>query len=100
MPNPASRYSRDLSIVARKIGSGFILVPIRQNVADLQYIYALNEAGSRVWELMGKGQTTAEIVSSLIQEYEVDPRKAEADVDEFLSQMVDIGAIAEDSPER
>jgi len=36
-----SRYEKDSMMVARKIDNELILVPIRQNVGDLQCIYTL-----------------------------------------------------------
>lgn len=39
-------YQRDKSIVSRTIEEEVILVPIRQNVGDLESIYTLNEVGA------------------------------------------------------
>ena len=45
-------YKKSDSIVSRKIADEFILVPIRQNVGDMESIYALNETSARIWELI------------------------------------------------
>ncbi|MFC2071723.1 PqqD family protein [Chloroflexota bacterium] len=89
-------YHKDSSMVARKIANEVILVPIRQNVGDLQYIYTLNEVGARIWELLGGEVTVADIVSALCNEYEVDRAQVEADIVDFLVQLESIGAIAPD----
>ena len=91
----AGRYEKDSLIVTRKIGNELILVPIRQNVGDLQCIYTLNEVASRIWQLIDGVRTVEEIASVLTEEYEVQAQEAEADVVDFLTQMKDIEAIVE-----
>ena len=88
-------YKKDDTTVGRKIADEFILVPIRQNVGDLHYMYTLNNVGCRIWELLNGGTTVEKIVSILTQEYEVEAPQAEADVIEFLAQMEEIGAVVE-----
>ena len=93
------QYKKDDSMVGRKVANEFILVPIKQNVADLQYMYSLNEVGGRIWELLDDFTSVEKIVSTLVQEYEVEAPQAEADVLEFLAQMKEIGAIMEETKE-
>ena len=45
-------FKKDPNMVSRKIADEVILVPIRQNVGDLESIYTLNEVATRIWELM------------------------------------------------
>ena len=51
MPHPEARYQKDASIVSREIAGEVILVPIRQNMGDMESIFTLNETASRIWEL-------------------------------------------------
>jgi len=44
-------YQKATNMVSHKIADEFILVPIRQNVGDLESIYTLNETAARIWEL-------------------------------------------------
>ncbi len=86
-------YQKSSMVVSRRVADEVILVPIRQNVGDLQRIYTMNEIGARVWELLdGKG-TVADMVSAIGSEYEVEPAQAEADVVGFLAQLESIGAV-------
>ena len=87
-------YRKSSSMVARRVADEVILVPIRQNVGDLQSIYTLNGAGVRIWELLDNGRTVADIASTVTEEYEVEPPRAEADLVDFLAQLESIGAIA------
>jgi hypothetical protein len=86
-------YSKSDSIVFRKIADEFILVPIRQNVGDLESIYTLNESGARIWELIDGKIKVREIKEKLIEEFEVAPEEVEKDIIEHLMQLEEIKAI-------
>ena len=87
------KYCKDSSMVSRKIADELILVPIRQNVGDLQNIYTLNEAGALIWENIDGKKDIADIIEILMDEYDVEQTTAEADVSDFLSQLESIKAI-------
>ena len=86
-------YRQGDSIVSRRIEDEVILVPIRQNVADLGSIYTLTEVGAYVWEQMDGQRTTAEILGLIVEEFEVTEEEAQEDLTEFLEQLSAIGAI-------
>ncbi len=86
-------YRRDESIVSRRIEDEVILVPIRQDVADLESIYTLNEVGAYIWEQMDGLRTIADIVALIVDEFEVTEHEAEKDLTEFTQQLSAIGAI-------
>jgi hypothetical protein len=88
-------YVRDPNIVNRKIAGEVVLVPIRHNVGDLACIYNLNEVGSRIWELIDGGVTIRQIRDRLVEEYEVTPEQAEADLIEFLGQLEQAGVVSQ-----
>lgn len=81
-------------MISRRIGDEVILVPIRRNVADLESIYTLNPVAARIWELIDGKRQVKGIKEAILQEYEVDERKAEKDLREFLSQLEEIKAVA------
>ena len=89
-------YSKSDSIVFRKIADEVILVPIRQNVGDLESIYTLNETAARIWELIDGKIKVKEIKEKLIEEFEVTPEEAEKDIVEHLMQLEEIKAIVRD----
>jgi hypothetical protein len=86
-------YEKDESMVFRRIEDETILVPIRNNIGDLQNIYILNEVGARVWELLD-GKREIENISNIISsEYDIMPEEAERDIREFLEDLNSVGAI-------
>lgn len=64
-------YKKNDSFVFRKIADEYILVPIRQNVGDLESIYTLNEVAARIWELIDGKMKVEGIKEKLIEEFEV-----------------------------
>lgn len=87
------RYCKDPLIVFREIAGEMILVPIRQNVGDLESIYTLNETAARVWELLDGQRTVQEIRDELVQEFEVEADQAQQDLVELLEQLEAVGAV-------
>jgi hypothetical protein len=88
-------YTKSDSIVSRKIADEFILVPIRQNVGDLESIYTLNETAARIWELIDGKITVREMKEKMVEEFEVTPEQAEKELIEHLQQLEEIEAIIE-----
>ena len=86
-------YRHHDSIVSRRIEDEVILVPIRQNVADLDSIFTLSEVAAHIWEQIDGRRTNAEILSLIVEEFDATEEEAEKDLKEFLEQLSVIGAI-------
>lgn len=85
---PADRiYRKDHSVVSRKIADEYVLVPIRQNVGDLENIYTLDEIATRIWELINGKSTTKKIKKIMVQEFNASPERIEKDLKEFLQKL-------------
>ncbi len=87
------RYKQTDSIVSREIAGETILVPIRQNVGDLENIYTLNDTAALAWELMDGRHTLAEIVSAVEHAFEVDTAQAQQDLVELVQELEQIEAV-------
>jgi hypothetical protein len=88
-------YKKSELIVSRKIADEYILVPIRNNVGDLESIYTLNEVGARIWELVDGKTKIGDIKERLVEEHDVTPEEAEKDILEYMQQLEEIKAIIE-----
>ena len=86
-------FIKDKNLVTRSIAGETLIVPVRTGIADLDYIYALNEVGSRVWELLNERRPVREIVAAISSEYEVTPEQAARDIGELLSSLEAAGLI-------
>jgi hypothetical protein len=86
-------YKKNNAMVSRKIGDEFILVPIRQNVGDLESIYTLNETAARIWEWIDGKTEVREIREKIVAHFGVASEEAEKDLLEHLQQLESIEAI-------
>jgi hypothetical protein len=86
-------YRQDDSFVSRRIEDEVILVPIRQNVADLESIYTLNEVAAHIWEQMDGQKTTGQIATSTVEEFNVTAEEVQRDLQELVQQLTTMGAI-------
>ena len=88
-------FCHDPNIVDRNIAGEVILVPIRNNVGDLESIYTLNETAARIWELLDGARTLGEVRDAMVAEYDVTASQAESDLLEVVAQLVEAEAIRE-----
>ena len=79
--------SHSSSIVTRKTGNEYVLVPIADNIADMNSVYTLNETEAFLWEQLDGKRNLGEIISLLTNEYDIDEVTAENDVAEFVEKM-------------
>ena len=89
------RFKRNENFVFRKIGDEMILVPIKDNVGDMGYIYNFNELAAFVWENLDGKDRLLDIKNSIVEEFEVSAQQAEEDLCEFVDDLKEIGAISE-----
>ena len=82
-----SILSQSTSIVTRKTGNEYVLVPITNNIADMTSVYTLNETGAFIWERIDGKRSIEEIITALTDEYDIDYKNAEADVFSFVENM-------------
>ena len=87
MTDLKSILSQSTTIVTRKTGNEYVLVPITDNIADMNSVYTLNETGAFLWEHIDGKRTVEEIINALIDEYNIDKQNAESDVFTFIDNM-------------
>ena len=81
--------SRSASVVTRKTGNEYVLVPVTDNIADMDSVFTLNETGAFIWEQIDGIRTIAEIIVLLTAEFDIDNTSATNDVLDFLTKMKD-----------
>ena len=95
MTETETKYARNTDYVFRKIVSEMILVPIVQNTADMDCVYALNELGAQIWGQLEQPRSQLELQQAILQEYEAEAEVIESDLAAFLQEMIEVGAIRE-----
>jgi len=71
----------------RKVDNEMILVPVRNNIANMDEIYNLNELGCFIWAQIDAVNTKEIILNKIILEFDIDEKNANRDFDEFIKKL-------------
>ena len=93
MQSLSAVLQKNPSFVSRKIVDEVILVPISHKVGEIDCLYALNEVGARIWELIDGDRTLKELGDAIVEEFEVSETEAQEDLAVLIEQLKEIGAI-------
>ena len=79
--------------VLREIAGEYVLIPLGETALNVQKLICLTESSAMLWKLLTEGTTEEAMTQALLDEYEVDPDTARADVGTFLSSMQTLGLV-------
>lgn len=91
--NTSFRQNED--VIARQIAGETLLVPIRGDLAGMQRLFALDKVGEHIWQLLEAPTASEALVESVLAHFEVGQEQAQADVHEFLAELLGAGLIVE-----
>ena len=89
-----SVFRQSPDVVCRQVGAESILVPIRNNVGNLDYIYTLSPVAARVWALLDGTRSVDTIIAAICDEYDVTRETASADVNELLTDLDQVSLVS------
>ncbi|WP_418792212.1 PqqD family protein [Phosphitispora sp. TUW77] len=81
--------------LVREIADCHIVVPIGDKVIEFKGIMTLNDTGRFIWKCLSDDITYEQLLSAILDEYEVDEATAGADLDEFLENARQSGVLEE-----
>lgn len=74
-------------LLKREVGGEAFLVPLGKTVYDSNGLFALTEVGSFIWDLLPEAEKEEEILTRILEEYEVDEATAKGDLTEFIEKL-------------
>ena len=80
-------------LLKREIAGETILVPVGKTVYDSHGLFALNELGSFLWDLLPEAENEEALLAAVLREYEVDEATARTDILEFLDKLREMGIL-------
>jgi hypothetical protein len=80
-------------MVGRRIGDEYVLVPLAGRGADLDSILNLNRVAAFVWEQLDGKRTGTAVVDAVVERFDVDRERAQADTLELLDTLLQLRAI-------
>jgi hypothetical protein len=84
LPHAEARVVATDRQVACEVGGEAVILHLDEGV-----YYGLNEVGARVWQLVQKPLTVAEIVDAIVAEYEVERAQCQRDVQELVAGLAE-----------
>lgn len=80
--------------ILREVAGSNIIVAVGDESVNFDGIRTINETGAFLWKNLEKGTDEVELVSALMEEYEVDEETAKTDVAEFVNLLINNGLIS------
>ena len=79
----------------RQVGENHIVVPVGSQAVDFRCIITLNETGAFIWNKLQQACTADQLVSAMLEEYDVPQEVAEADVTAYVAALREKGLLDE-----
>jgi len=73
--------------VTKEVGDECIIVPLSDNIADMDSVFTLNDTGTFFWNLIDGKKTIAEIIQAVVAEYDIDENTVQKDLFGFVEEM-------------
>ena len=79
--------------ILREVAGSYVVVPVNDRTMDFNGMINLNETGALLFEILQKGAEKPELVSRMLEEYEVSAERVEADIDKFIQKLKDADVL-------
>jgi hypothetical protein len=83
-------YSKKTNYASKNIGGEIVLVPIKNNIAEMKKLFVLNEVGAYIWDNIDDKNTIENIVELVMKEFDTNLETAKKDTLSFLEQLTKI----------
>ncbi len=77
-------------VISRQVDEETVLLDLASGV-----YFGLDGVGQRIWELISEQKTIAETAATLTAEFEVEEDRAQTDVVDFVSDLIERGLLLE-----
>ena len=77
----------------REIAGDTILIPVGETSLNLKGVITLNPVGVTIWKALENAKSREEILTDILEEFDVSEETARADLEEFLTVLAEKGLI-------
>lgn len=74
-------------LMKREIAGETFLVPLGKTVYQNNGLFVLTEVGAFLWDRLDQAQSEEELVTAVLEEYDIDETTARTDIREFLDKL-------------
>ncbi len=86
-------YNKSERFVEKAIGKEKVLVPLTDNVADMNKVFNLNEVAAFIYDTIDGEKSIDEVRATVMNSYEVPEEDALNDINSFITEMVNNGVL-------
>lgn len=83
--------------VLRAFSGKYIAVSVNDSDDNNNVFITMNKSSAFVWELLQNEISYEEVLSKIIEKYNIDEVTAKADLDEFIDKLKEAGVLYEQS---
>lgn len=69
------------------IAGNYVVIGVLQNVVNMNGLMTVNEVGAFLWHKLEDGATEEELLTAILNEYEIDEETAKKDIKDFLAKL-------------
>ena len=81
--------------ILREIAGDYVIVPTGKTALEFNGLITVNELGAFIWKKMQQDISEDNLVSAILDEYEVQEEPARNDVKEFLGKLEENNILKE-----
>ena len=82
-------------LMMRNVAGSYVVVAAGKEAIDFNGMITLNETGAFLWNKLVEGCTEEELVSSLLEEYDVSFEQAKVSVENFVKEVKENNLVEE-----
>ena len=86
-------YKRTEHYMLREIMNDHILIPVGQQASGQNYLIMMNETSLLLWNELEQKKTEEELCACLSARFDVEGENVAEDIDRFLEEMLQAGAV-------
>lgn len=79
----------------KNIANEWVAVPIGTRTSEISGLVSLSDTGKFLWELLKDEKSENDLVTAMLDEYDVDEQTARVDVKEYLDYLKDNRLVIE-----
>ena len=89
------RYAKNPQVITRQIAGEVLLVPISGELANMQKLFALNNAVSEyIWEHLDGSKPLKDVLQGVVDNFSVEESQAAEDILAFVQELQESGLIS------
>ena len=73
--------------ILREVVGENVLIPVGETALQFNGIISLNPVGATIWKQLEQNATHQQMLNAILDEFDVTPEQASADLDEFLQLL-------------